>query len=149
GLRLLLRALAYPHLLADSQIEVALTGSPSPTAAPSAFLVRTARDLETPLRALPTSFFMASRWCSKRLVVELTFRGSVTDDAAELLDQLVADWVEFANFGAYATEDQMTNFDPDDALEMLVDIPTVGDDFLEWSVTRLEVADECQTALLN
>jgi hypothetical protein len=149
ALRLLLRALLYPHLLADSRVEVTLTGSPSPVASRPGLLLRGVRDLEVPLLELPLPFMVAARWCGKRLVVELTVRGPVGNEGADGLDQLMADWVVLANLGAYATADQMANFDPDEPAEMLVDVPTVGDDFIEWSVTRLGVGEECLTALLN
>jgi hypothetical protein len=148
-LRLLLRALLYPHLIVGSEVEVALTGRPSPAGRLAGFSVRSPRDLEAPLSELPAPFAVLSRWCYKRINIELSFGGSVPFAATETMNQLVVDWGAFANLGAYAQVEQFTQFDPDEALELLVDPPAVGDDFMEWTVTRLEVANECVTALVN
>ena len=148
SLRLLARAIQYQHCIRDSRAVICFSGQPAAAGgAPGGMF--TAADLEQQLTLKAVPFEVHSQWCYKYLTLELTFGDPLPEALVQALDDAVANWSVLGNLGAYASSEELDAFDPDEQMELLLDVPTIGEDFMSWSITQLNVPNQCVTPLLN
>jgi hypothetical protein len=148
SLRLLVCALQYQHCVLDSRAVINFSGDKARGRTASGAVLTTA-DLMKPLTALAAPFPIYAQWCYKYLTLELSFSSSPPADLQERLDDAVANWCVLGNLGAYAYSAELDAFDPDEQMQLLVDVPTIGEDFMTWSISQLNMPKQCLIPLFN
>lgn len=103
----------------------------------------------SPLLMLATDFGLDLHWWHKRLSLHIDFHSEIEPTRADAIDVRVRAWAAFSRQGAFCSQEQLSNPSEDFEPGIEVDLPTVGCDWVEWSLTVFDVPQEALAVLIN
>lgn len=138
ALRHLVTALRYRGRMSGSPLSLRLERTAAAAAAANA-----------PATQLPAPFELDLLWYYKRLTLELSFSGAFDPAIVPSVDTLVDAWAAFTRMGAFCTQDKVNSAEEDLDVGVEFDPPTVGVDWIAWSLVAIDVPEEALCVLVN
>jgi hypothetical protein len=96
-----------------------------------------------------TDFAVINQWGHKQAALLINFNIEIDNALGQAADERIRAWVSFCNSGAFCPDGPFEEMDEEFEPQIDVDVPALGVDWAEWSITVFDVSPEAVGVLVD